>query len=386
MYRDRFGRFCSKPVNCEEDDQLGLFDKLPENLGTPTRGVKGFSKSNTTDLICRNTKYTLGKYHHVDGDIVICRSGMHFCTNALDVLGYYSPGSSVYACVDGYKQIERDRRDPHADKYLAYDSKVATSDLYVYPDVMSPGAFAEAICTELSKDANDPVFPIRHVRRKLKYVSLDVATRFEDEQEVLFICSINSQASCAISHDAHGYIGSRANFMMSHYSDVGITLASRSVCDLDDRGLLSVCCGTASISRAWIAVATRGNSIAIGQRISVVANTGSVAIITRDDGIAIAPGQFSAIELHGLHCIGVTASGAIKTTGSGCVVIIQRYADIGHGSHNYLHRGTMLIIMRPIGKRNIVLIAGEDMEPDNPKTNLYYGWTILDAIKRKQKK
>ena len=52
------------------------------------KGFKGFDK----DLKCRDLQYEVGKEAAVDGDIELCKRGIHFCKNPHDVFNYYSPG------------------------------------------------------------------------------------------------------------------------------------------------------------------------------------------------------------------------------------------------------------------------------------------------------
>ena len=52
------------------------------------KGFKGFDK----DLKCRDLQYKVGEETKIDGDIKLCRSGLHFCENPHDVFYYYSPG------------------------------------------------------------------------------------------------------------------------------------------------------------------------------------------------------------------------------------------------------------------------------------------------------
>ena len=60
-------------------------------------GYKGFDKN----FRCRNMQYEVGKTYHHDGELIICKSGLHFCEKPLAVLEHYPP-------VDGnrYAQVE----------------------------------------------------------------------------------------------------------------------------------------------------------------------------------------------------------------------------------------------------------------------------------------
>jgi len=61
------------------------------------KGFKGFDKN----LKCRGMQYHENGMHAVDGEIVLCGNGLHFCNNPLDVLTYYPPCSGVQ-----YREVE----------------------------------------------------------------------------------------------------------------------------------------------------------------------------------------------------------------------------------------------------------------------------------------
>ena len=54
------------------------------------KGYKGFDK----DLKCRDLQYEVGKEAAVDGDIELCKRGIHFCENPHDIFNYYVPGEN----------------------------------------------------------------------------------------------------------------------------------------------------------------------------------------------------------------------------------------------------------------------------------------------------
>lgn len=41
------------------------------------------------DMRCRGMQYDVGKTYHVDGKIEMCKNGLHFCKNLVDVLNFY---------------------------------------------------------------------------------------------------------------------------------------------------------------------------------------------------------------------------------------------------------------------------------------------------------
>ena len=49
-------------------------------------------KATDKDMKCRGFQYEIGKTAEVEGDIELCKNGLHACEMPLDVLGYYAPG------------------------------------------------------------------------------------------------------------------------------------------------------------------------------------------------------------------------------------------------------------------------------------------------------
>ena len=66
-------------------------------------------KSTDKDMKCRGFQYELGKTAEVDGDIELCKNGLHACEMPLDVLGYYAPG-------DGSRYFEAELEDVSDEK------------------------------------------------------------------------------------------------------------------------------------------------------------------------------------------------------------------------------------------------------------------------------
>ena len=71
------------------------------------KGFKGFDK----DLKCRDLQYKVGEETKIDGDIKLCRSGLHFCENPHDVFNYYSPGDKHRFAVVEVEDVSHERND-----------------------------------------------------------------------------------------------------------------------------------------------------------------------------------------------------------------------------------------------------------------------------------
>ena len=54
------------------------------------KGFKGFDK----DLKCMDLQYKVGEETKIDGDIELCKRGIHFCENPHDIFSYYAPGEN----------------------------------------------------------------------------------------------------------------------------------------------------------------------------------------------------------------------------------------------------------------------------------------------------
>ena len=70
------------------------------------RGYKGME----SDMSCRGMKYEIGKKYHVEGEIDICRNGMHFCERLIDVFIYYPRDGNRFFAVEASGVIKTDGR------------------------------------------------------------------------------------------------------------------------------------------------------------------------------------------------------------------------------------------------------------------------------------
>ena len=71
------------------------------------KGYKGFDK----DLKCRDLQYEVGKEVAVDGDIELCKRGIHFCENPHDIFSYYAPGGDNRFAVVEAKGVSDERNN-----------------------------------------------------------------------------------------------------------------------------------------------------------------------------------------------------------------------------------------------------------------------------------
>ena len=87
-------------------------------------------KATDKDMKCRGFQYELGKTAEVDGDIELCKNGLHACEMPLDVLGYYVPG-------DGSRYFEAEL-DEVSDKKSG-DTKRVGKKLTLSAEIGIPG-------------------------------------------------------------------------------------------------------------------------------------------------------------------------------------------------------------------------------------------------------
>jgi antitoxin component YwqK of YwqJK toxin-antitoxin module len=80
------------------------------------RGYKIFGK----DYTCKGFKYSLTEPNVYTGDLTPCKSGFHFCVNAIDCLNYYSYNpENTYAIVES------------GEKYIVKEDKVVCNNLTI---------------------------------------------------------------------------------------------------------------------------------------------------------------------------------------------------------------------------------------------------------------
>ena len=87
-------------------------------------------KATDKDMKCREFQYELGKAAEVDGDIELCKKGLHACEVPLDVLSYYAPG-------DGLRYFEAELEDVSDEK--SNDTKRVGKKLTLSAEIGIPG-------------------------------------------------------------------------------------------------------------------------------------------------------------------------------------------------------------------------------------------------------
>ena len=93
--------------------------------------IKGY-KIFDSDFTCRDMKYKVGETFKVNGEIVICKNGIHFCLSPFDCLDYYpfidcNGNFNKFAQVEGYGKIDKNTTNNR--------TKVAVSNLDVIKEL-----------------------------------------------------------------------------------------------------------------------------------------------------------------------------------------------------------------------------------------------------------
>ena len=94
------------------------------------KGYKAFNK----DFTCKNKQYEVGKTYE-ENEASLCKKGLHFCENPLDVLNYYDLCDSKFAEVEA-KNISNEKLD---------DSKRVATKLTIKTELSLKGFVDAAI-------------------------------------------------------------------------------------------------------------------------------------------------------------------------------------------------------------------------------------------------
>ena len=72
-------------------------------------GYKGFDKN----FCCRDMQYQVGQTYSVDGQLKICKHGLHFCDTLTAVFEFYPPANSRFAIVEALGDVVSNKDNPH---------------------------------------------------------------------------------------------------------------------------------------------------------------------------------------------------------------------------------------------------------------------------------
>ena len=121
---------------------------------------KGFDEN----LKCRGFQYEIGKEYVHDGEVELCSSGFHACTNPFDVLDYYGAnGKNRFCVVEQYGTIKSED----------IDSKQSSSKIKIKAEIGIAGLFKAGV--EWIKEKTNPDTIIKSIKKEENTSSDDYA-------------------------------------------------------------------------------------------------------------------------------------------------------------------------------------------------------------------
>jgi hypothetical protein len=106
-------------------------------------------KATDKDMKCRGLQYEIGKTVEADGNIKLCKNGLHACEAPLDLFGYYSPADGSRYFEAEAEEVSPEREDN--------SSKVVARKLTLGAEIGIPGLVKAHIeyVKEAVKDCKD---------------------------------------------------------------------------------------------------------------------------------------------------------------------------------------------------------------------------------------
>lgn len=83
--------------------------------------VKGYKVFNP-DWTCRNFQYQVGQTYEMEGPVIPCERGFHFCKNAADCFNHYAfnPENKVAEVIAHLKKLQRELNGIKPDKITLF--------------------------------------------------------------------------------------------------------------------------------------------------------------------------------------------------------------------------------------------------------------------------
>lgn len=345
--RDSKGRFikmCPRIKQPQQPrDSNGRFasNKAPSVV----HGFKGFDKN----FQCRGMQYKVGETYTVDGELVCCENGLHFCTNPMDVFWYYDP-------VRPNRYAEVTALGKTAGLQDSDDSKLCTNKLSIDSELSLVEYCNKAIHNRLRD------MPDMHIRSAASICN----RRFALCCSVETICIDDNRYGVAYEVDASISITTRRNSVSFTSSITG----------------LAVTYGGESIAKGHYAIGRGRDSVGISDKeFGLAVAPGGRAITCCDYSTAVC-GSSAALTLEGAYNVGVMYGMYADVRGKNCILIVR---DIANIMELKLRKGTLVVLAEfsrtPISK-SVVFVAGVDLKPAH-KDNIYTRAQIMAYHKRK---
>ena len=123
------------------------------------KAYKGFDEN----LCCRGFQYEIGKEYEHDGEVELCSSGFHACTNPFDVLDYYDAnGKNRFCVVEQSGTIKSE-----------YEDKQSSSKIKIKAEIGIAGIFKAGV--EWIKEKTNPDTIIKSIKKEENTSSGDYA-------------------------------------------------------------------------------------------------------------------------------------------------------------------------------------------------------------------
>ena len=267
------------------------------------KGYKGFDKN----FKCRRMQYEVGKEFSVDGELVLCENGLHFCEYPLDVFAYYGPSTSKYAEVEAIGKVKNENPNHH---FTEKDSKMCTNKLKVCTEIGIPDLVTAAV--KYIKDNID-------IKKEQKIIGC------KDTDD--FIVAVNtSDLTIALNTEFKG--------AAINTGERSLTKNTRSYSAATSTGDFSV---SINMGLRSIAASTGEQSVVTnaGEQ-SAATSTGynSVAINTGERSVATSTGKRSLAMNEGCQSLATNTSngGAAVVTGENSIAVAFGCEGVAKGS------------------------------------------------------
>ena len=264
------------------------------------KGYKGFDK----DLQCRGKQYEVGKTFK-EQTAKLCKSGMHFCENPLEVFYYYGPSNGRFC------EIEADGVTKESDN----DTKRACTELTVKAEIGIPGIIKAGV---------------EYIKSKVDW---------DNAKESNTGCSsaaTNTGNSSAATNTGERSLATNTG-CSSAATNTGCSSAATNTGNSSvatNTGYSSVATNT-GYSSAATNTGERSVATNTGER-SLATNTGyrSVATNTGERSVATNTGERSASTVEGAESVAIALGIEGKAKGAkGCWIVLAEWTKYGNIWH-----------------------------------------------------
>ena len=266
-------------------------------------------KATDKDMKCRGFQYELGKTAEADGDIELCKNGLHACEMPLDVLDYYAPG-------DGSRYFEAELEDVNSEE-RSDDTKRVGKKLTLSAEIGIPGLVKAQVEYVKAQCDFDNAIEKANAEKENHATGVRGAASATGESGAASATGESGAASATGLRGAASATGERGAASATGWS------GAASATGLRGAASATVWRGAASATGergAASAAGWRGAASATGERgAASAAGWRGAASATGESGAASATGESGAASATG-------ESGAASATGKGCVAMTTGFS------------------------------------------------------------